>query len=124
MSQFTLSIQGHKPLVGEFPTDISRDIVIGVVKLDYDQAWPADTVEDPRLRYHVSRPTRNGAPFNIEDGKIRGLPAVARFLDDRTVVMDEAKSRWLFGIECEVSGMSQDDPIARGDWNDIFRDGL
>lgn len=69
------------------------DAIYGVVNLDYDQLWPEHVIEEPKRRFHVSRPTRNGAVR-----KFKGLPAVARFMVDAFVKMNRDIQHWMHGL--------------------------
>lgn len=88
----------------------------GVVKLDYDQQWPSSVVEKPNLRFRVSRPTRNSAAR-----KTKGLPATARFKDDRTVVLTKDLQEWIHKL-CwdKAPGMSEKE--AKNAWRSLMAD--
>jgi hypothetical protein len=112
MASHTLKIFSN----GDVSVLVPTSGVYGVVKLDYDQQWPAEQIPDPTRRFHVSRPTRNNAPRYT-----KGLPATARFLDDKIVVMTEEIQRWMFGM-CwnSVPGMTEYE--AKQSWRSLTAD--
>lgn len=90
--------------------------VFGLVNLDYDQLWPKHVIEEPSRRYHVSRPTRNGATRQF-----KGLPAVARFQVDTFVEMNRDIQLWMHGLcVARVPGIPALE--ARNDWAGLMRD--
>jgi hypothetical protein len=64
-----------------------------IAKNDYDMVW-----SDFGNITHVSRPTRNGAPWGTDSG--RGLPATARFNDDTPVKFNCDMQFWLHELSC------------------------
>jgi len=84
-----------------------------IVNNDYDQIW-----EDGRT--HISRNTRNGVSYGAVSGK--GVPATARFIDDRFVRFNCDLQEWVFSICCEKLSSSYTESRRKSDFNSLFRD--
>jgi hypothetical protein len=92
-----------------------RDGIFGVVKLDYDQLWPETGM------VNVSRRTRDNAP-RIEDGNIphrEGLPATARFMVDKVVIMTPDIQLWMHKL-CWDRCPSLSEKEAKNSWRSIM----
>lgn len=94
----------------------SRDGTYYIVNPDYDQVW--SSVEFPNRNKKVSRPTRNGTPYNAVSG--RGLPATARFVDDKPVKFFRDLQFWVHGLCSEKSGQSEAEN--KKDFASLWRD--
>ncbi len=82
---------------------------------DYDQQWPDYIVTNSKLRFHVSRPTRNEAPRGI-----KGLPAVARFIIDDYVDMTEDIQLWMHNL-CWSLSPSITEQQAKYSWSSLMK---
>lgn len=85
----------YQPLVEYRKKQVFRTQTFGVVNPDYEQVWGADYNYSTK----VSRPSRNGTPYNVPSG--RALPATARFLDDTPVKFTCDLQEWVHSICCE-----------------------
>ena len=90
----------------------------GVVNPDYDQLW--DEGDFPKRNYRVSRPTRNGTPYSDNVPGSRGLPAVARFVDDTPVKFFKELQFWVHGLCSENSQQSETEN--KKDFQSMWRD--
>lgn len=90
--------------------------VYGVVYLDYDQVWPTFVIDEESRRRNVSRPTRNNAARYT-----KGLPATAKFLDDRVVVMTPDIQLWMHEL-CREQVPSMPADLARNSWKSLMAD--
>lgn len=84
--------------------DTPRNGMYYIVKNDYDMVWA-----DFENVTHVSRPTRNGVPYNRYDPRVnsnRALPATARFMAETYVNFDCDLQWWEHGLCMERSGLS------------------
>jgi hypothetical protein len=85
-----------------------REGTLGVVKLDYNQLWPDNGM------YHVSRPTRTNAPRGANT-----LPATARFMVDKVVVMTPDIQAWIHYL-CRIRCPELSDAEAKNEWRGLM----
>lgn len=91
----------------------------GVVNLNYDQRWVMD---DGRVLYHVSRPTRNGTKGVV----INGAPDTARFMVaggiPDTVDLHSDLQLWWHGL-CRERIPGTSDAEAKASWRSLTSGG-
>lgn len=86
----------------------------GIVNPDYEQVW-----EGYKVNKKASRPTRNGISYFAVSGK--GLPATARFADDKFVNFTKDIQFWLHNI-CSEKIPNETEDYKKKSFKSHFRD--
>lgn len=86
-----------------------------VVNPDYEQVWSS---EDFKNYKRVSRPTRNGTPYNVSSGQ--GLPATARFVEDTPVRFARDLQFYVHGLCSRGTGISEQEK--KNSFRSLWRD--